>query len=90
MSIAVEIAENAFFLDEFSFPNYSAIIVGNEECGLDSKFMEKCDHIVTIKKSGKVGSLNVAVSASTAMYEFNRNLTSMSKIVGAEYQTKEI
>lgn len=66
------------FPDEFSFPHYSAIIVGNEEHGLDSKFMEQCDHTVTIKQIGRVGSLNVAVSASTAMYEFNRNSTCMN------------
>ncbi|WP_300455433.1 TrmH family RNA methyltransferase [Desulfobacula sp.] len=89
-SIAIEIAENTCFLDEFSFPNYSAIIVGNEEHGLDDKFMEKCDHTVTIKQIGRVGSLNVAVSASTAMYEFNRNTTRMNEIVGTEYQTRKI
>lgn len=88
-SIAVEIAENACFLDEFSFPNYSAIIVGNEEHGLDNKFMEQCDHLVTIKQIGRVGSLNVAVSASTAMYEFNRNSLYVNTIVGTGYQTRE-
>lgn len=89
-SIAVEISENAFFLNEFSFPNCSAIIVGNEKHGLDIKFIEKCDYVVTIKQIGEVGSLNVAVSASTAMYEFNRNSTFVNKIVGTEYQTGEI
>ena len=84
--IAVEISENACFLDEFSFPDYSAIIVGNEEHGLDIQFLSKCDHIVTIKQIGEVGSLNVAVSASTAMYEFNRNSTRVNKIVGDEYE----
>lgn len=85
-SIALEIAENSIFLDEFSFPDSSAIIVGNEEHGLDVKFLERCDHIVTIKQVGNVGSLNVAVSASTAMYEFNRGAVGLNKIVGAEYQ----
>ena len=88
-SIAFEIAKNAIFLDEFSFPNCSAIIIGNEEHGLDIQFLSKCDHIVTIKQFGEVGSLNVAVSASTAMYEFNRNSTCVNKIVGNEYQIKE-
>lgn len=85
-TIAVEIAENSVFLDEFSFPQFSAIIVGNEEHGLDVKFLEQCDRIVTIKQMGNVGSLNVAVSASTAMYEFNRGATGLNKIVGSGYQ----
>ena len=89
-SIAVEISENAFFLNEFSFPNCSAIIVGNEARGLDIKFIEKCDYVVTIKQIGEVGSLNVAISASTAMYEFNRNSTFVNRIVGTEYQTGKI
>lgn len=56
--------------------------------GLDVKFLEQCDRIVTIKQMGNVGSLNVAVSASTAMYEFNRGATGLNKIVGSGYQTE--
>ena len=50
--------------------------------------MEKCDHVVTIKQIGQVGSLNVAVSASIAMYEFNRNCTAVNEIVGAQYKER--
>lgn len=71
-SIALEISEKAFFLDEFSFPLPSAIIVGNEEHGIESEVLSACDHVVTIKQFGPVASLNVAVSASTAMYEIHR------------------
>lgn len=85
-SIAVEINKNSVFLDEFAFPARSAIIVGNEEHGLDNAFMNKCDHIVTIKQFGEVGSLNVAVSASTAMYEYNRGRGCGNKIAGSAYQ----
>ena len=91
-TVAVEISENPVFLDEFSFPDAAAIIVGNEEHGLDTKFISQCDHVVTISQVGNVGSLNVAVSASTAMYEFNRSSalvnSRVNKIVGSEYQTK--
>lgn len=89
-TIAVEIRENAFFLDEFSFPGRSAIIVGNEEHGLDTRFLDQCDAVVTIKQIGAIGSLNVAVAASTAMYEFNRNATAVNLIVGDEYQEKQV
>lgn len=71
-AVALEIAENSTFLDEFSFPGRSAVIVGNEADGLGAQFLKKCSHIVTIRQTSEVGSLNVAVSASTAMYEFNR------------------
>lgn len=35
--------------------------------------LNACDHVVTIRQIGDVGSLNVAVSASIAMYELNRH-----------------
>jgi len=46
--------------------------VGNEADGLSKKFLSCCNHIVTIPQYGSVGSLNVAISASIAMYELNR------------------
>ena len=84
--VAIEIQRNSIFLDEFSFPNRTAIIVGNEGSGLDQKFLKACDHVVTIKQIGEVGSLNVAVSASLAMYEFNRYSNSMNNIIGNKYK----
>lgn len=87
-TIAIEIRENACFLDEFSFPGRSAIIVGNEEHGLDTRFLDQCDAVVAIKQIGGVASLNVAVAASTAMYEFNRSCRSVNNIAGDEYTVK--
>ena len=48
------------------------------------------DLIVTIKQIGEVASLNVAVSASTAMYELNRCCTDVNKIIGTEYQVRQV
>ena len=84
-TVAIEISETPTFLDEFSFPGRTAIIVGNEGEGIDTEFLKKCDHVATIKQFGEVGSLNVAVSASIAMYEFNRSQATLSKITGSRY-----
>ncbi len=84
--IAIEIQKNSIFLDEFTFPNRTAIIVGNEGEGLDKEFLKKCKQVVTIKQFGDVGSLNVAVSASIAMYEFNRSATVANSIIGSHYK----
>lgn len=89
-SIAVEINQDAVFLDDFSFPDRSAIIVGNEESGLDAAFVDKCDYVVTIRQSGAVGSLNVAVAASTVMYEFNRFSKNVGRIVGSQFQAGSV
>ncbi len=83
---AIEIQEDSTFLDEFSFPGRTAIVVGNEADGIDKNFLKKCDHVVTIKQFGEVGSLNVAVAASTAMYEFNRSSTAANRITGNHYK----
>ena len=83
-SIAIEIKENPTYLDKFSFPDKCAIIVGNEGTGLDKDFLSRCNHVLTVPQYGNVGSLNVAVSASIAMYEFNRG-RKKSVISGTKY-----
>ena len=88
-AVAVEIDEQACFLDEFSFPGRPAIIVGNEKHGLDPGFIKTCGHVVTIKQFGEVGSLNVGVSASTAMYEFRRNCRAVNTITGSSYRVRQ-
>ena len=71
--IAIEISEDSELLNNFKFPENCAIVLGNEANGLPKEFVSNCKHIVTIPQFGSVGSLNVAVSASIAMYELNRN-----------------
>ncbi|MDB6061110.1 MAG: hypothetical protein JWM78_1213 [Verrucomicrobiaceae bacterium] len=82
--LAIEISENSEFINKFSFPNRAALIVGNESEGLSKSFLALCDAVVTIPQYGGVGSLNVAVSASIAMYEFMRT-SSPAMIIGDEY-----
>jgi 23S rRNA (guanosine2251-2'-O)-methyltransferase len=89
-TVAIEITENPIFIDEFIFPQRIAIIVGNEGVGLESEFLNTCDQVVTIRQTGAVGSLNVAVSASIAMYEFNRNSVDTNVIVGNKYKEARV
>jgi tRNA G18 (ribose-2'-O)-methylase SpoU len=89
-TVAIEIMEDPVFLDEFIFPDRAAIIVGKEGTGLESKFLDACDHAVTIRQIGEVGSLNVAVSASLAMYEFNRHSIDINKIIGNKYKEARV
>ena len=85
-TVAIEInPDKTVFLDEFDFPEKTAIILGNEALGLDTNFLEQCDYIVTIRQFGDVGSLNVAISASVAMYELNRSNKNSSTLIGNKY-----
>jgi len=50
-----------------------ALILGSEIEGVDDKILELADETISILLLGKKSSLNVAVAASVALYEFNRS-----------------
>lgn len=84
--IAFEIKENPTLIDKFSFPNNVALIFGNESYGMEQDFLNECEHVITIPQIGNVGSLNVAISASIAMYEFKRDSEDLNKIVNNKFK----
>ena len=57
---------------EIKFPERSAIVVGAEDKGLSSAWVEKSTHNIIIPMRGKVDSLNVSVSAGILLYEVLR------------------
>ena len=85
--VAVEIARNAQTLPEYEFPERTALVVGNEAKGLPPEFIKRCEGVVAIPQFGPVECLNVAVSASVAMYELNRKNKSVKEITGNKYLT---
>jgi len=52
-----------------------ALIVGNEVKGISKKILSQADAIVSIPMLGQKESLNVAVAASVALYEFSKKRT---------------
>lgn len=82
--IAVEIAETAESIRDFKFPDNVALALGNEGHGLPAEFLDKADSVVTIPQYAAVGSLNVAVSASIAMYELMKQ-SPIRQIEGDEF-----
>lgn len=67
--VVIEIAETATSLLDFKFPDQVALLLGNEADGVPADIIAQADHVITIPQYGAVASLNVAVSASIAMYE---------------------
>jgi TrmH family RNA methyltransferase len=55
-----------------NFTGANAILVGSEQCGLSSYWIEKADTHIRIPMLGKADSLNVAVSATLILYELAR------------------
>jgi TrmH RNA methyltransferase len=49
-----------------------ALVLGNEETGLDPATFTACDEVITIPGSGRVQSLNVAATAAILIYTLTR------------------
>jgi RNA methyltransferase, TrmH family len=50
-----------------------ALVLGNEETGLDPATLAACDEVATIPGSGRVQSLNVAATAAILIYMLTRS-----------------
>jgi TrmH RNA methyltransferase len=50
-----------------------ALVLGNEETGLDAETIAGCDEVVTIPGSSHVQSLNVAAAAAILLYTLTRS-----------------
>ncbi|HJM28867.1 MAG: TrmH family RNA methyltransferase [Acidimicrobiales bacterium] len=48
------------------------LLVGHEDRGIPSTLLEQCDLVTYIPQLGKIGSLNVAIATSIAVYEVRR------------------
>lgn len=68
--VALEQTPNAVDLRDYNWSPNSCIVVGEESCGLQENILELCDDFVEVKQMGSVRSMNVAVAASIAMYDF--------------------
>jgi hypothetical protein len=69
------------------FPNgsHSSSAANRPDCRAD--FLARCTHVVTVPQFGAVGSLNVAVASSLAMFEMVRGKRPTVEIVGDSYKT---
>jgi len=82
--VAIEVASPPILLNEFRFPQSVALVVGSEGAGLPAEFLARCAGVVTVPQYGLVGSLNVAVACSLAMYEVCRGRP-VQPIMGNKY-----
>ncbi len=87
--IAIEITQPPTLLSDFAFPERTALVVGNERTGLHRAFCARRAATVTIPQFGPVGSLNVAISCSIAMYELSRRRPLERSIIDHKYFVEE-
>ena len=70
--IGVELAQGAEALHEVDLTGAVCLAVGHEDRGLSQPVLDAADALSFIPQLGKIGSLNVAVAASMALYEARR------------------
>ena len=73
---AVEQVESSIKLDDFTAPEKSAYIFGNEVDGVDDEVLKHCEQAIEIPQKGTKHSLNVSVSGGIIMYHLFNNLKS--------------
>jgi len=66
--VAVEQAPDSISLYDFSEPEKTVYVFGNEITGIESEVLEICDSIIEIPMLGQKESLNVAVTAGIVLF----------------------
>src|SRR5690606_41156826 len=71
ITIAIEQAENATMLDQFTVdPSRKyAVVFGNEVKGVQQEIVSSTDHVVEIPEFGTKHSLNISVSAGVVIWD---------------------
>lgn len=64
--VALELTNDAVPLEEFTWPEKTALLIGNERFGVDSETLKSCDVVIKIPTNGLKNSLNVGVAFGIA------------------------
>lgn len=77
--VGLETSHHATPMDQFEWPETTALVLGNERFGLDSDTLAACDHIVRIKTSGTKNSLNVGIAFGIAASKWSESVSKQRK-----------
>ena len=70
--VGIELTDGATPLHELDLAGDVCLVIGHEDHGIGKAALEACDAVAYLPQLGKVGSLNVAVATSIAIYEVRR------------------
>lgn len=76
---ATEKSSTSFYEVDFSLP--LAIIIGNEQFGIDSSYLSLTDKQVKLPMLGKISSMNVSVVCGVLIYEVLRHRNANLKLL---------
>lgn len=77
-TVALELADGAEPIFAIDLPADVCLVAGHEERGVHRETLAAVDHVAFIPQLGKIGSLNVAHSVTTGLYEVTRQSLSRS------------
>ena len=77
---AIELVENAVFLDNFQPINETkyALVFGNEVYGVSQEAIKMCDGCIEIPQLGTKHSLNISVSAGIVVWDLFQKMKNLS------------
>ncbi|OXB74987.1 UNVERIFIED_CONTAM: hypothetical protein H355_011783 [Colinus virginianus] len=78
-TIGVEQTAKSFDLTDYSFPEKSLLLLGNEHEGIPANLIHHLDVCVEIPQQGIIRSLNVHVSGALLIWEYTRQQVIMHK-----------
>ena len=70
--VGIELATDAVPLHQADLTGQVCLALGHEDRGLSAVVLAGAEHVAFIPQLGRIGSLNVAVAASIALYEARR------------------
>lgn len=70
--VGIELTEGSVPLFDLDLGGDVALVLGHEERGLSATAVRGCDAVGYAPLVGRIGSLNVATAAATALYEVRR------------------
>lgn len=71
-TVAIELTDDAVPLHELDLAADTCLVLGNEDHGVTTAALDRCDAAAFLPQLGRVGSLNVAAAAVVALYEVRR------------------
>jgi len=70
--VGLELASNAEPILTANLKEDVCLLIGHEDRGIPKTALDECDLVTYIPQVGKIGSLNVAIATSIALYEVRR------------------
>lgn len=71
--VALEQDTRAVPYDTYTTHGITALVLGEEVCGVPPEVLERCDDVLEIPMRGSKHSLNVSVAAGVALYQLTRS-----------------